>query len=102
MLASRCNGFHATYLCSGSGASKSELGYRLHWINMLEARFRSLHLDNRPLLQEAEAAAAAAPAGCSVEDISQPPPDDELAPGDDATIGEIQAYFLKRQQVPDN
>jgi hypothetical protein len=68
---------------------------------MLEAHSRSLYLHCWPLLQEAEAAAAAAPAGCHVEDISQPAPGDEGAPGDDATIDEIQDYFLKRQQVLD-
>ena len=53
-------------------------------------------------LQAAEAAAAAAPpppGSMRIEDLGQPPPGSGDAPGDDATIDDIQDYFLKRQQV---
>lgn len=83
--------FQATCPCFASDASRERLR------NRLRSSFRCW-----PLLQDAEAAAAAAPplvGSMHIEDIGQLPPDDGDGPGDDATIDEIQDYFLKRQQV---
>lgn len=48
-----------------------------------------------------QAASAESPSdgATRIEDLGQVSPDAEDAPGDDATIEDIQAYFLKRQQV---